>query len=476
MKYSDFEAVIGLEVHAELKTKSKIFCSCATSFGAEPNTHCCPACLGMPGAMPTLNRRAVELAVMAGAALNCEVAKLSRIDRKQYFYPDLPKAYQISQAGSPICRNGYLDIRTADGEKRIGITRIHIEEDAGKLVHTGEHTLIDCNRCGIPLIEIVSAPDMRSGNEAATYVRTLRSILSTCEISDCKMQEGSLRCDVNISVRRRNETRLGVRTEIKNLNSFAFIEKAIEYELSRQCELILNGEEVTMETRRFDPSTGKTYPMRTKERVFDYRFLNEPDLPSIALTSEDIERLRASLPELPAARAARLCQTFGIREADAVILTSDKHLADFYEDAAKRSTHPKLVLNLLLTELLRSCASDPFACPVSATRLAEVAQLLGDGVINSSTSKKLLNRLLEQDMDVRDVVEKEELAQIRDEALLEKIVLETLRSSSRAVEDYRRGKTNAMRALQGQIMSHTAGRADPVIVENLLKTRLDSQD
>ena len=334
MSYADYEAVIGLEVHAELKTESKIFCSCSTSFGAEPNTHCCPICLGFPGTLPILNRRAVELAVMAGAALNCEISNLSRIDRKQYFYPDLPKSYQISQADSPICKNGYLDIQIEEGELRVGITRIHIEEDAGKLIHNGEHTLVDANRCGVPLIEIVSSPDLRTGKQAAAYVRALRSILTTCEISDGRMQEGSLRCDVNISVRRRTDAAFGTRTEIKNLNSFTFIEKAIDYEFARHCKLLERGEALPMETRRYDPATGKTYPMRTKEQVSDYRFLREPDLPPIYLTDGEIKRLCASLPELPAARAARLGNEYGVRPHDAAVLTANRALADYYEAAA----------------------------------------------------------------------------------------------------------------------------------------------
>ena len=474
MSYADYEAVIGLEVHAELKTESKIFCSCATSFGAEPNTHCCPVCLGFPGAMPTLNRRAIELAVMAGAALNCEISQLSHIDRKQYFYPDLPKAYQISQAGIPLCQNGYLDIPIDEGELRVGITRIHVEEDAGKLIHTGEHTLIDCNRCGIPLIEIVSAPDLRTGKQAAAYVRALRSILSTCEISDGRMQEGSLRCDVNISVRRRTDMGLGTRTEIKNLNSFSFIEKAIDYEFARHCALLENGEQVAMETRRFDPASGKTYPMRAKERVSDYRFLSEPDLPPIYLSSDEIDALRCALPELPVARTARICRDYGVRPYDAAVLTADKALADYYEAAAKQTTHPRIALNLLLSDLLHICTSDPFLSPLSPTRLAELAQLLGDGVINSATAKKLLLRLAKDDFDVREIVEREGLAQIRDESILKAAILDVLKEQARAVEDYRKGKTNALRSLQGQLMARMQGKADPILAERLLRQALET--
>ncbi len=469
----EYEAVIGLEVHAELKTKSKIFCACSTAFGAEPNTQCCPICMGLPGTLPTLNRRAVELAVMAGAALGCEIAERSRTDRKQYFYPDLPKAYQISQAGIPLCKNGSLRFRTAEGERVVGITRIHIEEDAGKLIHKDGSTLIDYNRCGIPLIEIVSAPDMRTGAEAAAYVRALRAILLTCGISDCRMQEGSLRCDVNISVRRRGDEGFGVRTEIKNLNSFAFMEKAIDFEFARHCELLLNGEEIRMETRRYDPSTGRTYPMRSKERIFDYRFLAEPDLLPIQLKREEIDDLRAHLPELPMARAKRMMADYGITESDAEVLTSDIRLADYYETAAKKTKHAKLLANLLLTDLMRFCESEPFSSPVTDARLSAVADLFGENVINSATAKKLIARLLTEDFDPIETVEREGLAQIRDQATLQRLIGEVLESSPRAVADYKKGKTSAMRSLQGQVMARSAGRADPLLLKALLKETLE---
>lgn len=468
MMNHEYEAVIGLEVHAELKTKSKIFCACSTAFGAEPNTQCCPICMGLPGTLPTLNRRAVELAVMAGAALGCEIAERSRTDRKQYFYPDLPKAYQISQAGVPLCKNGSLRFHTADGERVVGITRIHIEEDAGKLLHKDGSTLIDYNRCGVPLIEIVSAPDMHTGAEAAAYVRALRSILLTCGISDCRMQEGSLRCDVNISVRRRGDESFGVRTEIKNLNSFAFMEKAIDFEFARHCELLSKGEEIRMETRRYDASTGKTYPMRSKERVFDYRFLAEPDLLPICLKREEIETLRACLPELPMARARRMTTAYGITESDAEILSSDSQLADYYETAAKETKHTKLLANLLLTDLTRFCESEPFVSPVTETRLAAVSELFGERVINSATAKKLIARLVEGDFDPVEIVAREGLAQIRDSATLQRLIDEVLEENPRAVADYRNGKTAALRALQGQVMAKSGGRADPVLLESLL--------
>lgn len=472
MKMNDFEAVIGLEVHAELKTASKIFCSCSTAFGASPNTQCCPICMGLPGALPRLNRRAVELAAMAGLALDCTVSPLCRTDRKQYFYPDLPKAYQISQAELPLCRNGFLTIKTLAGERRIGISRIHIEEDAGKLIHSEGSTLIDYNRSGIPLIEIVSEPDLHTGREAADYLRALRAVLVSCGVTDGKMQEGSLRCDVNVSVRRVGEKKLGVRTEIKNINSFVFVEKAIEYEIQRHAALLADGKEVPFETRRYDEASGKTVLMRVKERAEDYRFMKEPDLPPIYLREEEIEALRAMLPELPDARAERLVREYAIAEDDARILCSDRALADYFEAVAGNCRYPRLAANLLLTDLLRRCQTDPFHSPVSAQRLSSLAALLGEGTVNSTTAKKLLQRLCEGDFDLSATVERESLGQIRDEEILKKTVLETLDELPRAVSDYKNGKNVAIKSLQGRVMARTQGRADPVMTERLLKTLL----
>ena len=463
-----FEAVIGLEIHAALLTDTKIFCSCSTAFGAPPNTQCCPVCMGLPGAMPTLNRRAVELAVRAGLALGCSIQSQSRMDRKQYFYPDLPKAYQISQEAIPLCRNGFLTLPTSNGERRIDIERIHIEEDAGKLIHEGNETLVDCNRCGVPLIEIVSAPDLRSPEEASAYLRKLRSILLTCGISDCRMQEGSLRCDVNISLRPLGTDRMGVRTEIKNLNSFAFVEKALAYEIERQGQLLTKGEPLMPETRRFDVASGKTFPMRTKETAVDYRFLPEPDLPPLLIGEEEIERIRRELPELPDVRAARMIRTYGLTAYDADVLVTDPLLADFFELGGKQTSYPKLLVNLLLSELLRYCTSDPFSSLVSASRLAELAQLLGEGTINSSTAKKLLLRLLDGDLEPRRTVLLEELGQIRDRARLSELALRVISEQPRAVSDYQNGKSAALRALQGRAMAVSGGRADPVLLESIL--------
>lgn len=463
-----YEAVIGLEVHAELRTATKIFCACPTEFGAPPNTQCCPICMGMPGTMPSLNRYAVELAVRAGLALGCEIAEVSRTDRKQYFYPDLPKAYQISQDASPLCKGGSLTVKVDGNERRVGITRIHVEEDAGKLIHRGEETLVDCNRCGVPLIEIVSAPDMRSAAEASAYLRALRAILLTCGVSDCRMQEGSLRCDVNLSLRPRGSEEMGVRTEIKNLNSFAFVEKAIAYEITRQTAALARGEEIVPETRRYDVPSGETRLMRRKERSIDYRFLPEPDLLPIRVDRETVARILRTLPELPAARASRLTDDYGINDADAAVLVGEPLLADFYEQAAEDTKYTVVLVHLILTDLLRACTWDPFFSPVSAARMAELAELLGDGVINSSTAKKLLARLIEADLDPRRTVELEGLAQITDPAIIGVTVQSVLAANPKAVQDYRGGKVAALRALQGQAMARTSGRADPRLLESLL--------
>lgn len=471
-----YETVIGLEVHAALMTDTKIFCSCSTAFGAPPNTQCCPICMGLPGAMPSLNRRAIELAVRAGLALGCSIRTQSRMDRKQYVYPDLPKAYQVSQEDLPLCFGGSLTIPTSNGERRIGIVRIHVEEDAGKLIHEGDKTLVDCNRCGVPLIEIVSAPELRSPAEASAYLRKLRSILLTCGISDCRMQEGSLRCDVNVSLRPIGSGSMGVRTEIKNLNSFAFVEKAIAYEIERQSRALSTGDPLYSETRRFDVASGKTQPMRTKELAVDYRFLPEPDLPPIWIREEEIARIRRALPELPDARVARLVQTYGLTAYDADVLVSDPSLCDFFELGATHTAYPKTLVNLLLSDLLRHCTGDPFSSPVSAQRMAALAQLLGEGVINSSMAKKLLLRLLERDFDPRETVECENLGQIRDRDRILELVLRVLAEQPRAVSDYQNGKTAALRALQGKAMAASNGRADPLLLEAILLEQLSPKN
>lgn len=471
-----YEVVIGLEVHAELKTTTKIFCACPTTFGAPPNTQCCPVCMGLPGTLPVLNRRAVELAVIAGLALDCEISHFSRTDRKQYFYPDLPKGYQISQAETPICRNGHLEVTADDGTvRRVGIERIHIEEDAGKLSHEGDVTLVDCNRCGVPLIEIVSCPDLRSGAEAAAYLKTLRGVLLACGVSDCRMQEGSFRCDVNVSVRKRGEDVFGVRTEIKNINSFAFVEKAIVFEAERQIAVLESGKTVVSETRRYDSGRGETVRMRVKETAEDYRYLAEPDLLPIRLRDDDIARLRARIPELPLARAERMVAQYGISSEDARVLVGELGLSDYFEAGAVYTHYPKLLVNLILSELLRYCESDPFTSPVNAEALAELAELLGERTVNSATGKKLLSRMLTEQISPRKIALDEGLTQITDENTIGAWVEATLSEMPRAVEDYRRGKVAAIKALQGKIMMLSSGRADPIICETLLLQKLKEE-
>ena len=472
--YKGYEMVIGLEVHVELKTATKIFCSCPTTFGAAPNTQCCPVCMGFPGTLPVLNKKVVEYAVKAGLATNCKIANYSKEDRKNYFYPDLPKAYQISQYDLPLCEHGWLDIETEAGSKRIGITRIHIEEDAGKLVHDDAHgTMIDCNRCGVPLIEIVSEPDIRSAEEAKAYLQKLRAIILYTGISDCKMEEGSLRCDVNLSVRKVGAEAFGTRTEMKNLNSFQFIVKAIEYEYKRQVDAIETGETVVQETRRFDTATGKTNTMRTKEDADDYRYFPDPDLPPIEMSDERIAAFAAEIPELPDARKARYIEKYGLTPYDGEILTSDKAMADYFEAAAAATKYPKTVANLLISEVLRMLEGESFSCPLSPDRLAELATLLGEDVINSSTAKKLLKEMFETGASPKKLVEERGLAQINDEALLAALVREAVESSPKSVADYKKGKQAAAKAIVGRVMQKTDGRGNPVIIQRLLEAELN---
>ncbi len=477
MMEANYEAIIGLEVHVELKTATKIFCSCPTAFGAAPNTQCCPVCLGLPGALPTLNRRAVELGVLAGLAFDCEISRDSRMARKQYFYPDLPKSYQISQDQAPLCKNGHLTIGDTEGkERRIGIARIHIEEDAGKLMHIGEETYVDCNRAGVPLIEIVSEPMLHSGAEAVAYLKSLRARLVTFGISDCRMQEGAMRCDVNVSVRERGSDFYGVRTEIKNVNSFSFVEKAIKYEVDRQISLLKKGEEILSETRRYDEASGTTVRMRLKERAEDYRYLVEPDLLPIHLDKSDIERLSSALPERPDLRARRLATQYEIPLSDARVLVSERAMADYFEEAAAHSHFPEILVHLLLSDLLRFCRTEPFCSPVRAARLCEVADLMGRRVINSGTAKKLLIRLTEGDFSPAAVVEAEELGLVTDRAILLSYAERAMAELPRAVADYRAGKRAAMHALQGKMMAMSGGRADPERCEELLLRKLNMEE
>lgn len=468
--YKGYEMVIGLEVHVELKTKTKIFCNCKTDFGAEPNTHVCPVCMGMPGTLPVLNKKVVDYAIKAGLATNCTIARFSKQDRKNYFYPDLPKAYQISQYDLPLCEHGYVDIETANGSKRIGITRIHIEEDAGKLVHDAKlGTLIDCNRCGVPLIEIVSEPDIRSAEEADAYLRKLRAAILYTGVSDCKMNEGSLRCDVNLSVRKPGEP-FGTRTEMKNINSFQFIAKAIDYEYRRQVDALESGEGVVQETRRFDADSGKTYSMRKKEDANDYRYFPDPDLPPIVITEEKLAALKAEIPMLPDERKKLYTETYGLTAYDSEVITNELAVADYFEKTACATRYPKLAANMLITDILRNYDSETGDLPVKPERLAALADLLGDGKINSSTGKKIVGELLVSDFDPAVYVAEHGLEQINDRAVLEQAVREVLMSDAKSVASYKAGKTAALKALIGKVMAKTGGKANPVTVNELMQT------
>lgn len=471
---NEFECVIGLEVHVELNTETKAFCSCKTDFGAAPNTQVCPICLGHPGALPSFNGKVLEKATAVGLALNCEISERSRFDRKNYFYPDLPKSYQITQFYRPLCRNGYLTVETEDGEKKIGITRIHIEEDAGKLSHEGEFTEIDCNRCGVPLIEIVSEPDLRSADEVKAYLKKLRSVILFTGASDCRMNEGSMRCDVNLSVRRKGDTSLGQRTEIKNLNSFRNAQKAVEYEFSRQVKIIESGEKVSMETLRFDAHRGVTEPMRSKESALDYRYFPEPDLPEVCIPAEKIKEIGKSLPRLPDDRIKEYRDKYSVPAADGEILTETPEMAEYFESAASLTRYPKTAANLIITDIPSLNEKEDIG--ISPAHLAALADLFGDGEINSATVKKLLRRMLENDLDPAETVDAEGLRQINDEEEIRKFACAAVLEMPRAAEDYRKGKKTASAAVIGRAMALGKGKPNPVKLREICISILEETE
>ena len=469
----DYEVIIGLEVHAELKTNTKMYCNCSTEFGADPNTHCCPICTGMPGVLPVLNKRVVEFATKAGLATNCEISRFSKQDRKNYFYPDLPKAFQTSQYDLPLCIGGHLDINVNGEQKRIGITRIHIEEDAGKLIHdayTGD-TLVDMNRCAVPLIEIVSEPDIRSADEAVAYMQTLKSILEYLDVCDCKMQEGSLRCDVNLSVRPRGQKEFGTRTETKNLNSFKAIHNSIEFEIKRQIEEVENGGKIYQETRRWDDAKGIGYAMRTKEDAHDYRYFPEPDLAPIILSDEYIQNLNDNLPEMPHIKKERYMKDFDLPEYDADILTSSIKTAKFFEEANDICNNPKAVSNWIMgdfTRMLNEKEIEIDESKVTSQNLAELITLIDKGTISSKIAKQVFEDMFETGENAKDIVEKKGLVQMSDEGAIKEIVQKVVDANPQSIADYKAGKDRAIGFLVGQIMKETKGKANPQIVNKLL--------
>jgi len=480
--YTRYEPVIGLEVHVQLLTQTKAFCGCANQYGSPPNTNVCPVCLGLPGALPVLNRRAAEFAVLAASALNLEIRETSIFARKNYFYPDLPKGYQISQFDKPLAEHGHLTVPTPGGPKRIGITRLHMEEDAGKSLHDGfpdstTRTYVDLNRCGTPLIEIVSEPDIRTPDEAYEYLTMIKEILLYTGVSDCNMEEGSLRCDANVSIRPRGQGKFGTKAEVKNVNSFRFIRAALDYEIIRQAELLDAGERVIQETRLYNSAEGRTYSMRSKEQAHDYRYFPEPDLTPLIISSQWKSQILAELPELPEARRARMISDYGIAPQDAQTLTASRSLADQFELAAKTARSPRRVANLLNSEIvsrLRLNNLELEQSPVSMQGLAQAADLAESGALSSKQLKQLFDIAFEKSEDFAVVYEREKPQQISDSGALEKILDEVIAANPKQVEQYRAGKKTVAAFFIGQVMKASKGQANPGLLGELIAKKLDS--
>ncbi len=476
---NNFETVIGLEVHAELNTKTKIFCSCENRFGAEVNSLCCPVCMGYPGTLPVLNQQVVESAVKMGHALNCTINGVTKQDRKNYFYPDLPKAYQISQFDVPLCEHGYLDVLVGEDVKRIGVTRIHIEEDAGKLIHDDsfDGTLCDYNRCGVPLIEIVSEPDLRSAEEAKAYLETITTILLYLGISDAKMQEGSVRCDVNVSVRPHGATEFGTRCEMKNVNSFGAVYRAILYEAERQMEVIAAGGTIRQETRRWDDTKNKSILMRSKEDAQDYRYFPDPDLLTFIVSDEKISALKASLPELPTEKTLRYVNDYSLQKVDAQLLSVNKARADFFDSAVELGgCEPKTVANWLLGDIARILNDRRIELTdtsLTPQHLVEMVQLIDKGTISNTAAKTVLEEMMDSDKAPQQIVEEKGLAQINDSSALVAIVEKVLADNPKAVEDYKSGKTNVAGFLVGQCMKASRGQGNPATLRDMVLAAIE---
>ncbi|SHK35314.1 Asp-tRNA(Asn)/Glu-tRNA(Gln) amidotransferase subunit GatB [Thermocrinis minervae] len=470
----EFEPVIGLEIHVQIDTRSKMFCSCPVEFGAEPNSNVCPVCLGLPGSLPVVNKKAVEKAIRAALALNCQINTRSIFARKNYFYPDLPKGYQISQYEEPLAVNGWIDV---DG-KRIRIRRLHLEEDAGKNIHEGDKSYVDLNRAGTPLMEIVTEPDIDSPELARMFLEELRSIMRYAGVSRADMEKGQLRCDINVSVRPKGSNILGTRVEIKNVNSFKFVQKAIEYEIERQIQIIRDGGKVEQETRTFDPSTGRTYSMRSKEEAEDYRYFPDPDLLPLIVPKEWIEEIRSSMPELPHQRRERLVKDYGITQKEASILTLHKELGDFFEEVLKHYPQdPKMACNLLLNDLLGYLGEKGLSleeAPITPEHLAQLIKLLKEGVLSSKLAKEVLKKMVDTGKLPKVIVEEEGLVQVSDEETIRRLVEEVLKEHPQEVERYKKGEEKLFGFFVGQVMKKAKGKANPQKVNQILKEALSS--
>jgi len=473
----EFEPVIGLEIHAQLLTDSKIFCGCSTRFGAPPNTHTCPVCLGMPGVLPVLNRKVVEFTIKMALATNCRINRENGFARKNYFYPDLPKGYQISQYAYPLAEEGYVDVETEGGNKRIGIIRIHMEEDAGKLIHD-EHfpsSYVDLNRTGVPLMEIVSAPDIRSAEEAAAYLRRLHEILVYLEICDGNMEEGSFRCDANVSLRPRGQDEFGIRAELKNMNSFRNVQRALEYEIKRQRYVLEGGSEVIQETRLWDDAQGITLPMRSKEEAHDYRYFPDPDLVTVAVGTDWVEEIRRTMPELPLEKRERFRREYGIPAYDAGVLTASRVLADYYEEVVRGCERPKIAANWVMGDLLRFLNEDRRDirdCPIPAASLAEMIRLIEEGVISGKMAKEISEEMYRTGKEPRTIIAEKGLVQITDEGALIPVLEKVIADHPNQLAQYRGGKDKLFGFFVGQVMKATQGKANPQLINDLLKKML----